>query len=73
MTRVMTGRSFVFLWCGGEHLDDGRLLFKRWGLKRVEDIVWIKSNLENSRLKNFSYADDYSFLKKFKEHCLVGL
>lgn len=58
LPQIMTGRSFVFLWCGSEHLDDARFLFNHWKLKRVEDIVWIKSNLENSRLKNFSYADD---------------
>lgn len=69
----MTGRSFVFLWCGNEHLNDARLLFSHWKLKRIEDIVWIKSNLENSRIKNFSYADDQSFMKRVKEHCLVGL
>lgn len=69
----MTGRSFVFLWCGSEHLNDGRLLFNQWKLKRVDDIVWIKSNLENSVMKNFSYADENSILKRCKEHCLVGL
>lgn len=55
---LMTGRSFLFLWCGNEHLNDARLLFSHWKLKRIEDIVWIKTNLDNSRIKNFSYADD---------------
>ena len=37
--------SFVFLWVGSEHLDDGRELFRKWGFKRCEDIVWIKTNI----------------------------
>jgi len=36
--------SFLFLWCGSTHLDDGRALFKQWGFKRCEDIVWAKTN-----------------------------
>lgn len=71
--KIMTGRSFVFLWSGSEHLNDARLLFNKWKLKRIEDIVWIKSNIENSSMKNFSHADSSSFLKRCKEHCLVGL
>lgn len=48
------------------------MLFKSWGVKRCEDVVWIKSN--NLHLKyNPTHADDYSFLKRTKEHCLVGI
>jgi len=37
-------QSFCFLWCGQTHLENGRELFKRWGFRRVEDIVWVKTN-----------------------------
>jgi mRNA (2'-O-methyladenosine-N6-)-methyltransferase len=36
--------SFIFLWVGEEALDEGRELFRRWGYKRCEDIVWVKTN-----------------------------
>lgn len=45
MNKILTPRSFVFLWAGSEHLDDARALFRKWGLKRCDDIVWIKSNI----------------------------
>jgi len=41
----------LFLWVGSEHLDDGRELFKRWGFKRCEDIVWAKTNKESADRK----------------------
>ncbi len=43
--KMIKQKGFVFLWCGTEHLDDGRALFKHWGLKRCEEIIWIKSNI----------------------------
>jgi len=37
--------SFLFLWCcSGSSLNEGRLLLKRWGYKRCEVIVWLKTN-----------------------------
>jgi N6-adenosine-specific RNA methylase IME4 len=72
LDQIAASPSFIFLWCGSEHLDHGRLLFKHWGLKRCEDVVWIKSNTYTNKY-NPSHADDYSFLKRTKEHCLVGI
>lgn len=47
--------TFLFLWCGCDHLLDGRTLFNTWGFKRCEDIVWIKTNKENkTQTKNTS-------------------
>ena len=43
--KMIRQKGFVFLWCGTEHLDDGRAVFKKWGLKRCEEITWIKSNV----------------------------
>jgi mRNA (2'-O-methyladenosine-N6-)-methyltransferase len=38
--------SFVFLWVGSaEGLDEGRAILKKWGYRRSEDIVWVKTNL----------------------------
>lgn len=42
--KMIKEKGFIFVWSGSEHLDDTRLLFKKWGLKWCEEIVWIKSN-----------------------------
>lgn len=70
--------SFLFLWVGNEGLDEGRALFKKWGFKRCEDIVWLKTNKtvpKDARLamKNSKILDTSSTLQRVKEHCLVGL
>eukprot|EP01084_Bolivina_argentea_P266488 452005_1 len=45
---VAENPSFLFLWSGsGKTLNDGRLLLKKWGYKRCEVIVWLKTNKKN--------------------------
>lgn len=44
--------SFVFLWVGsgaGEGLERGREILAKWGYRRCEDIVWIKTNNETNQ------------------------
>jgi len=39
--------SFIFLWVGsgaGEGLERGREVLAKWGYRRCEDIVWVKTN-----------------------------
>jgi len=39
--------SFVLLWVGsgaGEGLERGREVMAKWGFRRCEDIVWVKTN-----------------------------
>jgi mRNA m6A methyltransferase non-catalytic subunit len=39
--------SFIFLWVGsgaGEGLEKGREVLAKWGYRRCEDVVWIKTN-----------------------------
>jgi hypothetical protein len=43
--------SFVFLWVGsgaGDGLERGREILYRWGYRRCEDVVWIKTNKESN-------------------------
>lgn len=43
--------SFVFLWVGsgaGDALERGREVLARWGYRRCEDIVWIKTNIKSA-------------------------
>lgn len=39
--------TFVWLWCGSGNengLEKGRELLAKWGYRRCEDIVWVKTN-----------------------------
>ena len=39
--------SFVFLWVGsgaGEGLERGREILAKWGYRRCEDVVWVRTN-----------------------------
>jgi N6-adenosine-specific RNA methylase IME4 len=72
LEEVAATPSFVFLWCGsGEGLEHGRRCLDKWGFRRVEDIVWLKTNKTNKALD--SLMDDDAVLQHTKEHCLVGL
>lgn len=61
--------SFIFLWVGSEHLENGRDLLKKWGFKRCEDIVWAKTNKIKRKPPPQSKE---GILVRVKEHCLVG-
>ena len=66
---------FVFIWCGVAHLEQARILFKRWGFRRCEDICWVKTNkkaAEEGNASNVTY-DENSILVRTKEHCLMGI
>ena len=39
--------SFIFIWVGsgaGEGLERGREILGKWGYRRCEDVVWVKTN-----------------------------
>ena len=45
---------------------------KKWGYKRCEDIVWVKTNKKKHGNER-PYIAENSILHRCKEHCLVGL
>ena len=45
---ILADRSFVWLWVGETHLEEGRALFMKWGIRRIEDLCWIKTNQARS-------------------------
>ncbi|KAF8642947.1 hypothetical protein AX16_009334 [Volvariella volvacea WC 439] len=67
--------SFVFLWVGsgaGEGLERGREILAKWGYRRCEDVVWVKTN----KTTNHGPGTDpptTSLLVRTKQHCLVGI
>lgn len=64
--------SFLFLWVGSyEGLDLGRIILKKWGFRRCEDIVWIKTN--KTKAQNIFAEDKGEVFRHTKEHCLIGI
>ncbi|KAL1738601.1 MT-A70-domain-containing protein, partial [Schizophyllum fasciatum] len=67
--------SFVFLWVGsgaGEGLERGREILAKWGYRRCEDVVWVKTN----KTTNDGPGTDpptTSLLTRTKQHCLIGI
>jgi N6-adenosine-specific RNA methylase IME4 len=51
-------------------LELGRELLHRWGYKRVDELIWVKTN----SLKCFTIGSGRTghWLNHSKEHCLVG-
>ncbi|KAF9508043.1 hypothetical protein BS47DRAFT_1350759 [Hydnum rufescens UP504] len=67
--------SFVFLWVGsgaGDGLERGREMLAKWGYRRCEDVVWIRSNRE-SNLGPGTDAPTTSLFMRTKQHLLVGI
>jgi hypothetical protein len=82
--------SFVFLWVGkgdDEGLEKGRECFAKWGFRRAEDIVWVKTNKRRLKADNSGASDNHQeheelknrgtggggLFASSKEHCLMGI
>lgn len=61
--------------CGSEEgLEAGRHCFHKWGYRRCEDIVWIKTNkYPNQKSLSAINQEAHSVLQHTKEHCLMGI
>ncbi|EKM61498.1 uncharacterized protein PHACADRAFT_82400 [Phanerochaete carnosa HHB-10118-sp] len=67
--------SFVLMWVGsgaGEGLERGREIMARWGFRRCEDIVWVKTNHTTNRGPGTD-PPTTSLLTRTKQHCLMGI
>lgn len=74
--------GFVFLWVGkgdDEGLERGRECFAKWGFRRAEDIVWVKTNRARRHSNGGSEVDashgigGEGLFASSKEHCLMGI
>ncbi|KAE8233356.1 hypothetical protein CF326_g1605 [Tilletia indica] len=81
--------SFVFLWVGsgaGDGLERGRELLAKWGYRRCEDIVWVRTNRAASKTQQggvdsgHGNSEDHlrqtstsSVLQRSVQHCLMGI
>ncbi|KAI0717767.1 MT-A70-domain-containing protein [Cerioporus squamosus] len=67
--------SFVLLWVGsgsGEGLERGREVMAKWGFRRCEDIVWVKTNKTTNKGPGTD-PPTTSLLTRTKQHCLMGI
>ncbi|KAM5530336.1 hypothetical protein V8D89_016007 [Ganoderma adspersum] len=67
--------SFVLLWVGsgsGEGLERGREIMAKWGFRRCEDIVWVKTNKTSNKGPGTD-PPTTSLLTRTKQHCLMGI
>ncbi|KAG6810858.1 hypothetical protein H0H92_010042 [Tricholoma furcatifolium] len=67
--------SFVFLWVGsgaGDGLERGREVLAKWGYRRCEDVVWVKTN-KTSNLGPGTDPPTTSLFTRTKQHCLIGI
>ncbi|CAG8440212.1 2437_t:CDS:2 [Dentiscutata heterogama] len=51
-------------------LDRGRQLLLKWGYRRCEDIVWIKTN---KKWEGSRFIEPRSVFQHTKEHCIMGI
>lgn len=69
--------SFVFLWVGsgaGDGLERGREVLARWGYRRCEDIVCIRTNPQSDIAgDNNEQPSTSSAFTRSSQHCLMGI
>lgn len=70
---VLADSAFVFLWVGSaEGLDAGRDLLAHWGLRRCEEICWVKTNKRTPSSVPVP-LEEGAILQHTMEHCVVGV
>ncbi|CAG7851376.1 N6-adenosine-methyltransferase subunit METTL14 {ECO:0000250/UniProtKB:Q3UIK4}; AltName: Full=Methyltransferase-like protein 14 [Serendipita indica DSM 11827] len=68
--------SFVFLWVGhgnSDGLERGREVLAKWGFRRCEDIVWVKTNKTSNRGPGTDPPPIGGIMTRTTEHCLMGI
>ncbi|KAJ3680162.1 hypothetical protein LUZ60_016440 [Juncus effusus] len=62
--------GLIFLWVTGRAMELGRDCLEKWGYKRVEEIIWVKTNQLQRIIRTGRTGH---WLNHSKEHCLVGI
>ncbi|KAI7947388.1 hypothetical protein MJO28_009296 [Puccinia striiformis f. sp. tritici] len=74
LPQIAASPGFIFLWCGsgqGSTLERGRALLSRWGYRKCEDLVWIKTN--HTQIGKPQPKAIPAIFTPTKEHCLMGI
>ena len=67
---VLQDEGLLFLWVTGRAMELGRDCMAKWGYKKVDEIVWIKTNQIHRLIITGKTGH---WLNHTKEHCLVGI
>ncbi|GFR59785.1 N6-adenosine-methyltransferase subunit [Elysia marginata] len=62
--------GFIFLWVTGRAMELGRECLELWGYKRVDEIIWVKTNQLQRIIRTGRTGH---WINHGKEHCLVGV
>ena len=68
--RKLQDDGVIFLWVTGRATELARECLEIWGYKRIEELVWIKTN-QLQRLIRTGRTGHW--LNHSKEHCLIGI
>ncbi|EIE25150.1 MT-A70-domain-containing protein [Coccomyxa subellipsoidea C-169] len=67
---TLQDEGVIFLWVTGRAMELGRECLEIWGYKRVDELIWVKTN-QLQRLIRTGRTGHW--LNHSKEHCLVGV
>lgn len=62
--------GYIFLWVTGRAIELGRECLEIWGYKRIDELIWVKTN-QLQRLIRTGRTGHW--INHGKEHCLVGV
>uniref|UniRef100_A0A8C9HEF2 mRNA (N6-adenosine)-methyltransferase n=1 Tax=Piliocolobus tephrosceles TaxID=591936 RepID=A0A8C9HEF2_9PRIM len=68
--QLIQDEGMIFLWVTGRAMELARECLQIWGYKRVEEILWIKTNHLQRIIRTGRTGH---WLNHSKEHCLVGI
>ncbi|CAM6082470.1 unnamed protein product [Calypogeia fissa] len=67
---VLQTDGLIFLWVTGRAMELGRECLELWGYRRVEEMIWVKTNQLQRIIRTGRTGH---WLNHSKEHCLVGI
>ncbi|KAH3711089.1 N6-adenosine-methyltransferase catalytic subunit-like [Dreissena polymorpha] len=66
----MQDDGYMFLWVTGRAMELGRECLEQWGYKRIDEIIWVKTNQLQRIIRTGRTGH---WFNHGKEHCLVGV
>lgn len=67
---ILQEDGLIFLWVTGRAMELARECLAQWGYKRVEELIWVKTNQLQRIIRTGRTGH---WLNHSKEHCLIGI
>ena len=67
---ILQDDGLIFLWVTGRAMELARECMAQWGYKRVEELIWVKTNQLQRIIRTGRTGH---WLNHSKEHCLIGI